>query len=41
MGGGAFFWWRKMVALGELELHVAIFTMIQLGIDNWENKILI
>ncbi len=39
---GAQFWWRKMVALGELLLlPVAIFTTTQLWIDNAENKILI
>ncbi len=38
-GGAPFFWWRKMVALGELlTLPVAIFTTIQLGIDNSELK---
>ncbi len=36
-----FFWWSKMVALGELlPLPDAIFTTTQLGIDNWDNKIL-
>ncbi len=40
--GVPFFWWRKMVALCELlPLPDAIFTTTQLGIDNWENKILI
>ncbi len=40
--GVPFFWWHKMVALSELlQLPDAIFTTTQLGIDNWENKILI
>ncbi len=43
MGGGAIFSDDiKMVALGDLERYLLQFlTTIQLGIDNWENKILI